>query len=197
MIYDTNEITVLSTSEISGNLTYVRPPGSLNINSEIEEETKHNRLLNTELGGNNEELFKHLSYLSQLSQDVSKHQHVDQPGPGEYKIKLFDSSSASPASAFLQEHRFNTPSKQGGGRTTSLTEDLDALNTMKATEASTPNGHSSTRGRSRMSVHFNRHNSEVKRPVTMRLESGDGPLTPLTPSEVQNHRLSKPLRSTS
>jgi len=108
-MYGTTEITGLSTTEISGNLTYVRPPGAPNINSEIEE-TKHNRLISTELGGNNEELFKHLSYLSQLSQDVSKHQHVDQPGPGEYKIKLFDSSSASPASAILKEEKFiNTP----------------------------------------------------------------------------------------
>ena len=65
MIYGTTEITGLGATEISGNLAYVRPPGGIpGFNSEIEEETKHNGLLNTELGGNNDELFKHLSYLS-------------------------------------------------------------------------------------------------------------------------------------
>ena len=49
-------------------MTYVAPPGSNSQikNSEIEEENK-------ESAGTNEELFKHLSYLSQLSNDVSKH----------------------------------------------------------------------------------------------------------------------------
>ena len=77
-------------------LSYISPPGTLTKTNEIEEETKE------ESAGNNDELFKHLSYLSQLSNDVSKHQQVEQAGPGEYKIKLFDASSASPASAKLR-----------------------------------------------------------------------------------------------
>lgn len=37
-----------------------------------------------------EELFKHLSYLSQLNNEVSLFQNVDVGGPGEYTIDLFD-----------------------------------------------------------------------------------------------------------
>ena len=45
-------------------MTYVAPPESDTVkNSAIEEETK-------ESAGTNDELFKHLSYLSQLSNDV-------------------------------------------------------------------------------------------------------------------------------
>lgn len=48
-----------------------------------------------------EELFKHLSYLSQLNNEVKEMQHVDVGGPGEYSINVFDAdqSSASPSSA--------------------------------------------------------------------------------------------------
>ena len=51
--------------------TYQAPPGSSAKNTEIEE-TKDPRMTNSE-ASNNEELFKHLSYLSQLNNDVSKH----------------------------------------------------------------------------------------------------------------------------
>jgi hypothetical protein len=37
-----------------------------------------------------EELFKHLSYLRQLNNEVSLFQNVDVGGPGEYTIDLFD-----------------------------------------------------------------------------------------------------------
>jgi len=48
----------------SSTFTYQAPPGSsAGKNSEIEEETKDARLKNSE-SSNNEELFKHLSYLS-------------------------------------------------------------------------------------------------------------------------------------
>ncbi len=69
------------------------------LNTEIEEENK-----GSQAESEHNELFKHLSYLSQLSSDVSKHQHVEQPGPGEYKIKLFDATAASPASIKLDEN---------------------------------------------------------------------------------------------
>ncbi len=48
--------------------TYVSPPGdsTASKNSQIEEENKSDH-------NNNEELFKHLSYLSQLNNDVQKH----------------------------------------------------------------------------------------------------------------------------
>lgn len=58
-------------------MAFVPAPGS---NSEIiEEENKQ-----SQAESNNEELFKHLSYLSQLNNDVKGHQQVEQPGPGEY-----------------------------------------------------------------------------------------------------------------
>ena len=52
-------------------MTYVSPPGSdPNQQSEIEEESKEQSANGSQ---NNEELFKHLSYLSQLNNDVQKH----------------------------------------------------------------------------------------------------------------------------
>ena len=182
---DGNEIT---------SFTYVAPPGQPGKNSEIEEESKDvDRLLNTE-NGSNDELFKHLSYLSQLNQDVSKHQQVDVPGPGEYKIKLFDSSSASPASAILQE-KYNTTSKKADHRGGSSSFEQDMLTTMQGMEPTTPT-RTGGRARSRMSTHFNRLNSENTRPLTLRLKKSenttDEALTPSTASEAQNNRFSQP-----
>lgn len=51
-------------------MAFVPAPGS---NSEIiEEENKQ-----SQAESNNEELFKHLSYLSQLNNDVKQHQQVE------------------------------------------------------------------------------------------------------------------------
>jgi hypothetical protein len=54
---------------------YVSPPGDKNTTgTEIEEDSKDELMQST---ANNEELFKHLSYLSQLNNDVQKHQQIE------------------------------------------------------------------------------------------------------------------------
>ena len=57
------------------------------------------------------DLFTHLTYLSQLSNDVSKHQQIEQESPGDYKIKLLDSSSASPSSSNNLRNQSATPQR--------------------------------------------------------------------------------------
>ena len=56
-------------------MAYVAPPmeGGNNTGSQIEEESKNPLDTAQDNMQNNEELFKHLSYLSQLNNDVSKH----------------------------------------------------------------------------------------------------------------------------
>ena len=76
----------------------------------MNEETKQNL---SQSGFEENDLFTHLTYLSQLSNDVQKHQQVDQEGPGEYKIKLIDSSAASPASKTSLRNQSATPKQRG------------------------------------------------------------------------------------
>ena len=60
--------TTLDSDMNNGHFTYVSPDPVNKHATEIEEETKEESAAE-----NNEELFKHLSYLSQLSNDVQKH----------------------------------------------------------------------------------------------------------------------------
>ena len=104
---------------------------------------------------------------------------MEQPGPGEYKIKLFDSSAASPASIKLDENgdevRNNTTSRKHEKRN-SLGFQMDDVQRLMldGTEEKVPidqSNRTNPKRSSRISSCLNRMSSEQKRPVTLRLQN--------------------------
>ena len=101
----------------------------------------------------NEELFKHLSYLSQIRNDADKDSTLQQEaGPGEYKIKLFDSSSASPSSAATK-----TP-KRATSNVRPMSSNI-AFDLEKFDKQDESTGKKQRPPTSRISMHLNKMNS--------------------------------------
>ena len=94
-----------------------------------------------------------MSYLSQIRNDADKDSTLQQEaGPGEYKIKLFDSSSASPSSAATKVTKRSSSNLRP--MSTNIAFDIEKLDRQDDSS-----GKKQRPPTSRISMHLNKLNS--------------------------------------